>query len=321
MAVLAVGAGLVAYAVWPLPTSIDGLCALDGGAAVELMPGATLSFSDPVRVVAGIGLFASVGLLARYRFRRGAPAAAGLGTGIATVVELVQFSAVVGLYPCPYRVAAVDDVLLGTVGALLGWALGLPAVRLLPRGWPAAIPDFLPPGLARRALGHALDVGLWLFGSLTLVAVLTAIGPVAADGPVSTAVLVTLAVLGGLVLPQLRADRCPPGRAAVRLALVGPGPPAPAGRWRTFLRAVLLYGPVVTLFVLGLPWWALVVAAIQGSCALVRGDQAGLADLLAGTRVATRVVVRGGLPDASVRYVRPSESGPGPVERSRVASS
>lgn len=76
-AALATGAGLAAYAVWPLPASVDGLCAdpLGGGRSDrELLPAPG---------EAGIlALFLAVGLLARHRFRRGAAFTVLLGAEI-----------------------------------------------------------------------------------------------------------------------------------------------------------------------------------------------------------------------------------------------
>ncbi|MBB6170211.1 hypothetical protein HNR23_000271 [Nocardiopsis mwathae] len=325
LATLLVGVGVVLYAVYPLPRSADGLCAIHGGAVPLPAPSgraATWADAGPWHAAAHVALvtavYVPVGLLARYRYRRGAAFTVGLGLLLALLVETVQLTGVLGLYPCAYRVAAADDVLLGGAGALAGWLLGVAAVRWLPRPWPGAAADTLPPDASRRLLGHALDLGLWWFGAGTLAALAVAFGAVPAyevDRATYVA-LIGLAVLFGLLLPLVREDRCTPGRASVHLALAGLGRPRPAARWRVLLRSVSLYAPITVLFVLGWEWWALAVVALHGLSALVRSDQAGLFDLLAGVRVVTRSTVSGGLPRELVRYSAPDPTtDPTPAQR------
>jgi hypothetical protein len=307
LAVLAAGTGLAAFAVAPLPPAADRVCAA-GGAPLLLDPLARPPWSGAAgpALAAAVGL--PVGLLARYRYRRGPAAATALGLACAAAVEIVQGTALLGLYPCPYRTAATGDVLLGGAGAAAGWLAGTAAVRALPRSWPGAVADLLPPGLPRRALGHALDLGLCWTGAGALTAVAAATG--AADGlpaeQVRTAAFAALAAAAAVLPPLLRRDRCAPGRAALRLGVAAAGRPVPAPRPRALLRSVLLYAPTAALLAAGLPWWTAAVAAAHGASALVRRDGAGLADLIAGTRVTTRAALTGELPAELVRYAPPA---------------
>ncbi|CAM3707346.1 hypothetical protein [Nocardiopsis rhodophaea] len=311
-----VGVGVAAYAVYPLPRGVDGLCAISGGAAPRFGPlavlqTAPLAWPSAAHIALAAGVYAAVGLLARYRYRRGAVFAGALGLLLALLIEAVQLTGVLGLYPCAYRVAAVDDVVLGGLGALAGWLVGTAAVRWLPRPWPGAMADMMPPAISRRLLGHGLDLGLWWSGAGTLAALAVAVGAVPrhAGAAAMDIALIALAVLLGLVVPLLRRDRCTPGRASVHLALAALGRPLPAERWRVLLRSALLYTPVTVLFVLDLPWWALAVAALHGLPAMARRDQTGLSDLVAGVRVVTRGAVSGGLPRKLVRYSAPLAQG------------
>ncbi|MFC4562122.1 VanZ family protein [Nocardiopsis mangrovi] len=305
-AVLCTGIGLAAYAVWPLPRGIDGLCALDGGAPAALAPLArrpeTWAAAADAAVAAAV--FLPVGLLARYRYRRGLPSTLAIAALLAGGIELVQGSALLGAYPCPYRVAATGDIVLACAGAVLGWVLGGAAAALLPRAWPGAIADLMPPGLSRRFLGHALDVAMWWYGAMLSAGVAVAAGvvPPGQAGQVRAVLLLALAVAFGVLVPLLRTDRSAPGRAAVGVALAGRGRPSPAARWRAALRGALLYTPAAVLFAVGLPWWAAAVWALHGSCALVRRDQAGLFDLITGTRVVTGSALTGRLPDRLIRF-------------------
>ncbi|WP_017618665.1 VanZ family protein [Nocardiopsis gilva] len=307
-----VGVGLAVYAVYPLPRGVDGLCAISGGSAPLFTPlavvrSAPVSWPAAAHIALAAGVYVPVGLLARYRYRRGAVVTVAFGLLLALLVEVVQLTGVLGLYPCAYRVAAVDDVVLGGLGVLVGWLVGIAAVRWLPRPWPGATADMMPPPISRRVLGHGLDLGLWWFGAGTLAALAVAVGalPRHAGAAATDVALVALAALFGLALPLLRRDRCTPGRASVHLALAGLGRPRPAERWRVLLRSALLYTPVTVLFVLDLQWWALAVPALHGLPAMTRRDQTGLFDLIAGARVVTRGAVSGGLPRKLVRYSAP----------------
>ncbi|TQN32731.1 hypothetical protein FHX37_2709 [Haloactinospora alba] len=305
MAVLATAVGVGAYALWPLPHPAGVVCPAPGDIRqpAPLATVSPLSWEAAAHAGLAAGALLPVGLLARYRYRRGIPAALAAGGTLALLVELVQASAVAGTYPCPYRVAALDDVVLGALGAFAGWFAGAALDRVLPRAWPSAVPDIMPPGLSRRVLGHVLDVGVWWYGAAVLAATAATVGALPSVGTdvVGTAALVALALALGIVTPLVRRDRCPPGRAASRLALSRKGPPEPASRPRTLLRSGLLYVPLGTLFLLDLGWWAPAVAAVHGAPILFRRDQAGLADLIAGTRVVTRMTLCGGLPRDLVR--------------------
>ncbi|WP_017593503.1 VanZ family protein [Nocardiopsis potens] len=308
-AVLLTGIGVGAYAVWPLPGPAE--CAADPLAspfslgALEGRPG------GPLRHAAlAFAVLVPVGLLARHRYRRGVLATAALGALTALAIEAVQATGVLGALPCAHRVAAVDDVLLGTAGALAGWLLGLAADRVLPRPWPGGLADIFPPGLGRRAAGHLIDLALWWYGTLLAAALIVRAGyaPLP-ESELHAAALIAAAVLFGLVQPVLRGDRCTPGRACLMLATAAAGPlPEPASRPRVLVRSLLLYAPVTVLFAAGLHWWALLVPIVHGLPALARADGAGLADLICGTRTATRAWTEGGgLPAKLIRYAPPAE--------------
>ena len=315
-AALATGAGLVLYAVWPLPANADGLCALDPSVAGP-RPGSVLPWPAPADTLratgTAFGLFLPVGLLARWRFRRGWVFTLFLGTGLAAAAALARVTGLLGLYPCAYADTSPLLVALGAAGTLTGWLLARWVLPLWPtglaRGWPAALPDRLVPDLGRRMSGALLDLGLWWYGTATLVALLRAyevVRPTAVD-QVRIAALLGCAAVFALVLPHLRRDRATLGAAAVHLALTAPAAPRSADRRRVLVRTLLLQVPVVLLVAVGPAWGALVVVALHGSTAVVRPDRAGLIDLVCGVRVRTRSLLDGGLPDRLVRYAAPVE--------------
>lgn len=310
LAALGAGAGLAAYAVWPLPASVEGLCADASGRnglASSVPP-------SPEWAVAPLILFLAVGFLARHRFRRGPAVTLAVAAALALAVVVVRATGVLGLYPCAYAEAPIALVVLGPAVALIGWLLArwaLPTRLGGPaRGWPAAVPDHGVPGPARRLAGALLDLGLWTFGAATLAAPPRLGGVVGTEGP--AVALLGLVLVTAVVLPQVRRDRATPGGAAVRLALGVPGLPRPAPRWRVLVRTCLLQVPVAVLLALDLPWIALAVVAVHASSALVRSDRAGVADLVCGVRVCARPSLEGGLPSRLVRYREPRQ-GPLPA--------
>ncbi|MEK8171747.1 VanZ family protein [Streptomyces sp. M19] len=73
-----------------------------------------------------------LGVFFRYHLRRGIWTATGAGLGTSLLFELTQGTALWGAYPCPYRLFDVDDLLINTAGATLGWVVAGPLARLLP---------------------------------------------------------------------------------------------------------------------------------------------------------------------------------------------
>ncbi|MFD3417188.1 VanZ family protein [Streptomyces decoyicus] len=77
-------------------------------------------------------LLLPLGVLIRIHLRRGRAAATAAGFAVSLLFELTQYSGLWGLYGCPYRLFAVDDLIVNTAGAALGWAVAGPLARLLP---------------------------------------------------------------------------------------------------------------------------------------------------------------------------------------------
>jgi uncharacterized RDD family membrane protein YckC/VanZ family protein len=77
-------------------------------------------------------LLAPLGFFVRYLSGVRFLAATALGFVASLFFELTQLTGVWFIYPCAYRLFSVDDLILNTVGAVLGWLIAGPLIRLLP---------------------------------------------------------------------------------------------------------------------------------------------------------------------------------------------
>lgn len=159
--------------------------------------------------------------------------------------ELTQLSGLYGIYAHPYRLFDVDDLIVNTTGALVGYVCTLPVCRLLP-----SIDDVNArarergrsyPSVTRRALALAIDlvlcVGLTWAARRVAVACGVALG---ADVLLGTKTLAMTLVL--VVVPML-AHGATPGQLVLRMRVVlEDGSDAP--RIRVLARQAL-------------PWWGL----------------------------------------------------------------
>jgi glycopeptide antibiotics resistance protein len=188
-AALVYALAVVAYALLPLPQVDAGFCASRIAAAgTQLHP---LQFLSDIRaeqvrtglrgllgnpavqqVAYNVALFVPFGMLVRHLGRRSTLLTTVAGFALSLVIEFTQLTGNWFLYPCPYRLFDVDDLLANTAGALLG-ALAAPVLRLLPGQDVHGDPGAPRPVTTRRRLhGVACDlIGVWLAGGLLGMAV------------------------------------------------------------------------------------------------------------------------------------------------------
>lgn len=69
-------------------------------------------------------LFVPLGIFARLLWKRGLVGSTLLGFGVSFLIEATQLTANWGTAPFQYRVADVDDLIMNTSGAALGWLAG-----------------------------------------------------------------------------------------------------------------------------------------------------------------------------------------------------
>jgi glycopeptide antibiotics resistance protein/uncharacterized RDD family membrane protein YckC len=136
--------------VIPLPADPDGYCSVASYASTpQLRPfyfvevidqrgggqwavGALLHNPAFWSTALNVVLLAPLGFYLRYATRISFLPAALIGLGTSLLFELTQFTGLWFIYPCAYRLFSVDDLILNTLGAMLGWLIAGPFGRLLP---------------------------------------------------------------------------------------------------------------------------------------------------------------------------------------------
>lgn len=178
VAVLVYGLALWTYTLLPLPdpASIDCRVAIvqpfafvervrDGWTGAS--PADLVRNPAVLQVVLNVALFVPFGVLLRWRRRTGLATTAALGLATSLIIELTQLTGLWGLYRCAYRTFEVDDLMVNTLGAALGWAAATVVLSRRPRSRPA--PTTVTAG--RRLVGLACDgVTMVLVGAVAVLA-------------------------------------------------------------------------------------------------------------------------------------------------------
>lgn len=307
------GCGLVAFTLFPLPDVTGGFCTgraahdyrqLRPFASLDDIAAAEYSLTSPAftQVALNVLLFVPLGFLLGYRFRRGLAAATAIGLLVSLAVEVTQGTAVYGLYPCPYRIADVDDLMTNTAGAVVGWLLARLVGRRLPAAVPEPVADTGPPGLVRRGLAFAGDLLTLSLAQFACRAVLVLVGEgtgtprlteLAASDRFGAALGVLVPVVAAVVVPLLRADRATPGQVVFDLALVDARTRGVAPVRAVLLRFALWWLPVLLLISTGHSGVVFFAIVVIGLAARSRGDRRSLPGLVSGTTTATRHALEG----------------------------
>ncbi|MFD0206132.1 MULTISPECIES: VanZ family protein [Saccharothrix] len=306
------GCGLLAFTLFPLPDVTGGFCtgrtahdywqprpfaSLDDIAAAGFSPTSPAFLQVALNVV----LFAPLGFLLCYRFRRGVVVATAIGLLVSLAVETIQGTAVFGLYPCPYRIADVDDLMTNTAGTVVGWLLARWVGRWLPAAVPEPVADTGPPGLVRRGLAFAGDLLTMALVQIACRVVLVLVGEgtgthrltdLAVSDWFGAVLGVLVPVVSTVVVPLLRADRATPGQVAFNLALTDARSGGMAPARAVVLRFVVWWLPVLLLISTGHGGVVLFAAVVVGLAARSRTDRRGLLGLISATDTTTARVLR-----------------------------
>lgn len=303
---LAMACALVAFTLFPLPDTATMVCgALRTADHLQTHPFASIDdIAQAVRtkgipgflasgaflqVFFNVVLFVPVGFLAHQILRRHRVIGAiGIGVALTFMVELTQGTGVFGVYPCPYRLADVDDLITNTMGAVIGVAVSGVACRRLAFVTQVAVPDLDLPTLRRRIAASLLDTVAFVVLGVSLTVAVTAIVAKTTDvdvlhhsvlrwtrfvlqGPVTALVL-------GLVVPMVRRDRATPGQASVDVRLAEATPGQLVRRW------LVRWGPLVAL---PLFWPVLFMPLVELAVASRRSDRASLSGVAGRTTTVT----------------------------------
>ncbi|AQW51458.1 VanZ family protein [Streptomyces violaceusniger] len=195
--------------------------------------------------VCNLLLLLPLGVFLRYHFGRSLRATAVIGFVVSMSFELTQWTGVWGLYNCPYRLFDVDDLIVNTAGAVVGWLLAGPVARMLPalEALDGRALAARPVPFGRRLTALVVDVAGYVVASVFAAAVMTYQG-----GAAPSWIPVGIFVAWFILLPL--ATGATPGKRLLLLKLV-PDDGGPLVPWRLTLRALLL-GALVMPFLSGL---------------------------------------------------------------------
>ncbi len=92
-----------------------------------------ISHSAWFQIGGNIGLLFPFGIYMRYYFHRSLKQTIALSFLLSLFFELTQLSALYGIYPSPYRIFDINDLMFNTFGGLLGYRAAPFVTRRLPR--------------------------------------------------------------------------------------------------------------------------------------------------------------------------------------------
>ncbi|WP_420709587.1 VanZ family protein, partial [Streptomyces sp. FxanaA7] len=95
--------------------------------------GLTAMLQNPAltQVLLNVALFIPLGMFVRYMFGRSLPVTVAIGLGVSLLIETTQLTGDWFIYPCPYRLFDVDDLIANGLGGVIG-ALAAPLLSALP---------------------------------------------------------------------------------------------------------------------------------------------------------------------------------------------
>ncbi|AOS62619.1 VanZ family protein [Actinoalloteichus hymeniacidonis] len=298
--------GLLAYVLIPIPPVAPGFCEAYDWVRPQLSPLASLAGlpstfgSGGVRALLvdsafqqfamNIALFVPLGMFVRHMFRRGFLATVAIGAAATLFIEFTQLTGIWFIYPCPYRLFDVDDLLANGMGAVIGAVLA-PLLRLVPGQRVGAAPGIpRPVTVSRRLLGMACDLlVMFLSGNVGLLIVTWLLGTdaTAEDGLPWTHAVAQWGLPALLIGTSLLMRRATPGQQIVLLRLTSRD-----GDGATPLQAIIWwisgFGVFGILQTAALIWWApaawtaLGLAALHAVALPLTRDRRGISGLLSG---------------------------------------
>ncbi len=268
----------VLQTVIPLPADPAGYCAGQNYASTpQLRPfyfvqvlqeraqgdwafGSLIHYGSVWSTAFNVALLAPLGFFLRYLVGLRFLAATAIAFGVSLLFELTQLTGLWFVYPCAYRLFSVDDLMLNTAGAVLGWLVAGPLRRVLPA---------MAPDRERRRYATKVTVSRRLFAMLA-----DAVGFVAVTGLVVGLIVLfgggaggrgpMIALLAGgwfVLVPTLTGST--PGKRAMLLRVERTNG-RPAGPVSLLVRNGVLLSPLWLLWLaLSVDHWAVFEHPVQ----------------------------------------------------------
>lgn len=206
----------------------------------------TLLSSSFLQPAFNILLTVPFGIYLRYYFHRPLKQVFVFGFCLSLFFELTQLSGLYGIYPRPYRLFDVDDLLLNTSGAVLGYGVAPLFAKLFPA----------PSELARLEQKSALKVSYlrrftaWMVDMLIYSVLMSFVGLFNGNFVLGHYILVTLLFVA---LPLVTKGQTF-GKMLVRIKIVGQTG-QPATFWQIVGRQGQLYYLILPFMTFWTPYW------------------------------------------------------------------
>lgn len=221
----------------------------------------TLKCADVYEAFFNLLLTVPLGLFVRYFFRCRWWQALLIGFGMTLFYETSQLTGLWGIYAHPYRLFDVDDLIVNTLGAMVGFWIADPLTRHLPDidelNEESMVESATYTTFTRRLLAFAFD----LVPVAAVFAAIALLAPGLLENP--TALLIAATVTTGIffMLVPVITDGATLGDKVLELRIVRPDG-SRASRWQCALRYLLLFW----VFLL-IPLWANVLLpdTVEGS--------------------------------------------------------
>ena len=198
---------LVSFTLYPMPDNPAQFCA-DYDLSPQLVPFASIMemSSEGLRAVLQVGMnllfFVPLGVFGRLLFRWKFRHVVILGFLTSLFIETAQLTGVFGIYPCSYRLFDVDDLLLNTLGATVGYLLAMivPQKELV-----LATKDdtVRQAGLLRYVVAFVIDTIVAVIGTVVILLILHLVAGPEVSAKVENWPYIGMLILMYMVLPMV----------------------------------------------------------------------------------------------------------------------
>lgn len=201
------GLGLVSFTLYPMPSDADAFCRAYN-LSPQLQPFNFIADiqSDGARailqVLMNIAFFVPLGVFARIFFKLRIGATLLVSFLVSIFIETAQLTGGFGVYPCSYRLFDVNDLMINTLGGILGYVIALLVPRReIDRAAKGAVVH--KGGLLRNAVAFLLDLATsWVMSIVVTLSIYFTLGTEVASHMTDWVVIgVTVMIFG--VIPYL----------------------------------------------------------------------------------------------------------------------